>query len=77
MSDSEQGIREATTLLGTGDEAGALKAIRAALEAAGDDSAARHDVHALAVLAHDSSHGFHKIEWQRLLFDTEPHSTAV
>ena len=77
VSDPAHGIRDATALLGTGNEAAALLALHAALEAAGDDPAVRRDVHELAALAHETSHGFHKIEWQRLMFDTEPHSTAV
>ena len=77
VSDPARRIREATALLGAGDEAGALQALHAALESAGDDPVVGHEIHELAVLAHDTSHGFHKIEWQRLMFDTEPHSTAV
>jgi uncharacterized protein (DUF779 family) len=77
VSDPAQRIREATALLGAGNEAGALQALHAALEAAGDDPVVGREVHDLATLAHDTSHGFHKIEWQRLMFDTEPHSTAV
>lgn len=77
VSDPAQRIREATALLGAGNEAGALQALHAALEAAGDDPVIEREVHDLATLAHDTSHGFHKIEWQRLMFDTEPHATTV
>lgn len=77
VNDPEQGIRQAAALLGAGNEAAAILALHDALAAAGDDPAALREVHELATLAHQTSHGFHRIEWQRLMFDTAPHATAV
>lgn len=34
------------------------------------------EVHELATMGHESSRGFHKIEWQRLMFDTEAQATG-
>lgn len=61
---------EAMELFDAGHEPQALQVLRDAL-AADDDSELRHEIHLLAASMHESSHGFHKIEWHRLVLDTE------
>jgi hypothetical protein len=72
MTDS---LQRATELLAGGREREAIDVVRELLTSTTDPSVVE-DVHALAVEAHEASHGFLKIEWQRLVFDAEARTTT-
>lgn len=75
MSELDKPVEEAAALLAAGQEAQALETLRAAADAT-DDPGLLRAIHELAATGHDSSRGFHKIEWQRLMIATEPRATA-
>jgi hypothetical protein len=75
MSDLGKCIEEATTLLASRDEAKALQVLRDAIDTSHDPGLVR-EIHDFATQAHESSHGFHKIEWHRLMIETEPQTTS-
>ena len=70
MSAPTNGIAAAGRLLEAGKEREALQMLHELLGAT-HDSTLRHEIHLLAERAHESSHGFHKIEWHRLMIETE------
>ena len=63
-------IEEARALVAAGDARKALEILRDLAETT-DDPELRHEIHELAETAHDSSHGFQKMEWERLVIDTK------
>jgi len=71
MNSSTDGIEEATRLVAAGEERKALQILHDAVDATHDPDVLR-DIHELAAMAHESSQGFHKIEWHRLMIETEP-----
>ena len=76
MSDLGEEIEEATALLASHNEAKALHVLRDAVDATHDPGLLR-EIHELAAMAHESSSGFHKIEWHKLMIETEPQTTGV
>lgn len=64
------GIEEATRLVAAGQEAKALQILHRAVDATHDPELLRQ-IHELAETTHESSRGFHKIEWHRLMLETE------
>ena len=76
MSDLGKRIEEATTLLASGNEAKALQSLHDAATAT-DDPELLREIHELAAQAHESSRGFHKIEWHRLMIETEPQTASA
>lgn len=75
MTDSAERLEQATELLANGREKDAIEALRALLLSTTDPRVVE-DVHTLAADAHEASHGFLKIEWQRLVFDAETRTTT-
>ena len=75
VSDLGECIEEATALLASHDEAKALHVLRDAVDASHDPGLLR-EIHELATQAHESSRGFHKIEWHKLMIETEPQTTS-
>ena len=75
MGERDERIEEAAVLLTAGREARALEILRTAADATHDAGLLR-EIHELAAAGHESSRGFHKIEWQRLMIATEPQTTA-
>jgi hypothetical protein len=75
VSDIGECIEEATALLASHDEAKALHVLRDAVDASHDPGLLR-EIHELATQAHESSRGFHKIEWHKLMIETEPQTTS-
>jgi hypothetical protein len=67
-------LDKATELVAEGREAEALRLLRDAVDATSDPELLR-DIHELAAQAHDSSRGFHRIEWHKLMLETEGHTT--
>lgn len=76
MSDLGEEIEEATALLAANNEAKALQILRGAVDATHDPGLLR-EIHELATMAHESSRGFHKIEWHRLMIETELQTTEA
>ena len=70
MNASNSGLEEATTLVAAGEERKALQILHEAVDAT-HDPALLGEIHELAAMAHESSRGFHKIEWHRLMIETE------
>ena len=70
MTISTSAIEEAGRLVAAGDDGKALQILHGLVEAS-DDRELRQRVHELAVAAHDSSRGFQKIEWHRLVIETD------
>jgi len=64
-------LEEATGLVAAQEEGKALQILHQAVDAT-HDPALLHEIHELATMAHESSLGFHKIEWHRLMIETEP-----
>jgi len=75
MSELDKPVEEATALLAAGRESRALEILRTAADATHDPGLLR-EIHELAAASHESSRGFHKIEWQRLMIATEPQTTT-
>lgn len=71
MTDMHPAIDEATTLIAEGQDGKALRTLRTAI-ATTEDAALRRAVHELATEAHEAAHGLDKIEWHRLMIETEP-----
>ena len=71
MTDMHPAIGEATSLLGQGRDGEALRVLKTAI-ATTEDVALRRAVHELATEAHEAAHGLDKIEWHRLMIDTQP-----
>jgi len=63
-------LAEAQTLVAVGDERRAMQLLRAAIDETADPELIGA-IHDFAIAAHESSHGFHKIEWNRLAIETE------
>lgn len=76
MSDLGESIEKARALLASGDEAKALQVLHGAVAATHDPELVSA-IHELATQAHESSHGFHKIEWHRLMIETEPATASA
>jgi hypothetical protein len=76
MSNAVEPIEAAALELAHGNEAHALELLRDLL-AETDDHELAHEIHELAVTAHDHSHGLHRIEWQRLAIDATAREAAV
>jgi hypothetical protein len=70
MNGLNSSLEEATRLVATGEEREALQMLHEAVDATHDPALLR-EIHELAAMAHESSQGFHKIEWHRLMIDTE------
>lgn len=64
------GLEEATELVAAGQEAKALQLLRDATDSTHDPEVLRR-IHELAAEAHDASRGFHRIEWHKLVLETE------
>ena len=75
MSDLSECIVEATALLESRDEAKALQVLRDAFDGSHDPGLLT-EIHEIATQAHESSRGFHKIEWHRLMIETEPQTAS-
>jgi hypothetical protein len=75
VSDLSESIVEATALLESRDEAKALQVLRDAFDASHDPGLLT-EIHEFATQAHESSRGFHKIEWHRLMIETEPQTAS-
>ena len=73
MSDLAQTVEEARRLLASGHEAKAIEILRDAIHAT-DDPELLPQVHELAVEAHEHAGGFHKLEWHKLVVESEPHA---
>jgi hypothetical protein len=71
MSDLDEGIDEAAALLAAGQETRALQILRSTVDATHDPGLLK-EIHELATMGHESSRGFHKIEWHKLMLETEP-----
>lgn len=71
MNGSTGRLEEATRLVAVGDERHALQLLHEAVDASHEPELLR-EVHELAAMAHESSAGFHKIEWHRLMIETKP-----
>lgn len=71
MSALDETIEEARALLAAGNETKALQLLHAAADATHDPELLA-EIHELAAMGHASSRGFHKIEWHRLMFESEP-----
>jgi hypothetical protein len=71
MNGSHDGIDQAAKLVAAGEERKALQVLHDTVDATHDPELLR-EIHELAAMAHDSSRGFHKIEWHRLMIETEP-----
>lgn len=71
MNGSADSMEEATRLVAAGEERKALQILHDAVDATHDPELLR-EIHELATMAHESSQGFHKIEWHRLMIETEP-----
>ena len=67
--DAQSPIEEAGGLIAAGDEQKAREILRE-LARWTDDPDLRSEIHELAEIAHDSSRGFEKMEWERLVIDT-------
>jgi hypothetical protein len=76
MSDLGEEIEEATALLAASDEAKALQILRDAVDATHDPGLLK-EIHELATMDHESSRGFHRIEWHKLMIETEPQTTGA
>jgi len=76
MSDLGEEIEEATALLAASDEAKALQILRDAVDATHDPGLLK-EIHELATMGHESSRGFHRIEWHKLMIETEPQTTGA
>lgn len=76
MSNLDEEIGEATALLAMGNEAKALEILRDAVDAT-HDPGLLSEIHELATTAHESSRGFHRIEWHKLMIETEPQTTGT
>ncbi|HVS85436.1 MAG TPA: hypothetical protein VHD91_07380 [Gaiellaceae bacterium] len=63
-------LEQASRLVATGDERRALQILHETVDATADPELLR-EIHALAENAHESSHGLHRIEWERLMLETE------
>ncbi|MGZ4352912.1 MAG: hypothetical protein ACXVZ4_05155 [Gaiellaceae bacterium] len=74
MSDLAQTVEAARRLLASGHEAKAIEILRDAIHAS-DDPELLRQVHELAVEAHEHAGGFHKLEWHKLVVESEPHVT--
>jgi hypothetical protein len=59
-----------------GNEASALQVFHDAASATHDFELLR-EIHEFAAQAHESSRGFHKSEWHRLMIETEPQTTST
>jgi len=70
VNGSGAGIAEATRFVTDGDERKALQLLHELVDSDADPEL-RHEIHDLAATAHESSHGFEKIEWHRLMLETE------
>lgn len=75
MSDLAQTVEEARTLLASGHEAKVVEILRDAIDAA-DDPELLRQIHELAVEAHEHAGGFHKLEWHKLVIESEPHNAS-
>jgi hypothetical protein len=76
VSDLGKRIEEAAVLLALGNEAKALQVLHEAARATHDFELLR-EIHEFAAQAHESSRGFHTIEWHRLMIETEPQATST
>lgn len=65
-------LDEARELLDGGHRVQALELLHEAVEGAGDDPVVLEQVHELAAHAHDDAVGLDRVEWQRLLIESEP-----
>ena len=65
MSNAVEPLEAASLELALGNEAHALELLRDLLDGTADRTLA-HEIHELAVTAHDHSHGLNRVEWQRL-----------
>lgn len=72
MSEHGEVIEEAQALLASGHEAKAVEILRDAIDAT-DDPELLSQIHQLAVEAHEHAGGFHKLEWHKLVVESEPH----
>ena len=71
MSDLGETVEEARALLASGHEAKAVEILRDAIDATHDPELLRQ-IHELAVEAHEHTGGFHKLEWHKLVIESEP-----
>jgi hypothetical protein len=76
MSEPGKEIEEAEALLAAGKEAKALEILHSTAATTPHDPGLLREIHELATRGHDSSSGFHKLEWRKLMIETEPHTTA-
>ena len=72
MIDLDEAIVKARTLLASDQEAKAVETLRDAIDAT-DDPELLRQIHEIAVEAHEHTAGFHKMEWHKLVVETEPH----
>ncbi len=75
VDDLRAQIEEARGLAASHDEAKALKLLHYALDHT-NDPALVAEIHELATSAHEASRGFHKIEWNRLMIESEHRAAA-
>ena len=69
-------IDEAQALLASGHEAKAIEILREAVHET-DDPELLARIHELAVESHERAGGFHKLEWHKLVIESEPHDAAA
>lgn len=68
-------LEAAALELALGNEAHAIEILRELLDRTGDGSIV-HDIHELAITAHDHSHGLNRIDWEQLAIDATARETV-
>ncbi|MGD0714044.1 MAG: hypothetical protein ABSB24_07630 [Gaiellaceae bacterium] len=74
MNDLDTSIEEAQALLASGHEAKAVQLLHDTLTATHDPELLQQ-IHELAAQAHERARGFQKIEWRKLMIESEPQDT--
>ena len=75
MSHSGGVVEEARTLIASGHEARAIELLHETIHAA-DDPELLRQIHELAVDSHEQAGGFQKMEWHKLVVESEPRPVA-